>query len=106
MDTSDNLAMTQKALCRIEDPRPAFVFEKETAKERAQRWGRELKAHWDATEASPLEGADSAISAWAADQCNKALGPEPLAGEEKLHGNLVRSARERELAALGKFKVF
>ena len=64
-----------------------------------------MKARRDANHASTVEGTNAAISAWTAHECNKALGQELSAEEDKSHGKLVRAAKEMELAARGKFKV-
>ena len=53
----------------------------------------------------PAEGADDAIPAWAADQCDTALGREASAGEGKLNMNLGRVSKGRELEAWETFKV-
>ena len=104
--TSDDLPVSQEARRRVVDLYLGFIVDKEVAGGNAQCRGPEMKAHWDATHASPSEGVGSAISARAATQRNEALGHEPSAEEAKSHGNLVRAAKERELAAWKKFKVF
>ena len=69
-----------------EDPRPmgvrhySFVADKEIVKQHAQLRGPEIKAHGDAKHAPLVEGANAAISASTADECNKAFSRE-LSGE-------------------------
>ena len=63
MDTSEDLPVTQEEQCRVEDPHLTCVVEKEVPKEAESRRGPGMKVHWDATNASPLERVDSAISA-------------------------------------------
>lgn len=63
------------------------------AQEREQWRGPEMKAHWDATRTYPSGEEGAAISAWAADQCRKALGPEISATGGKLYGALVIDAK-------------
>ena len=63
MDTSEDLPVTQEEHCRVEDLHLACVVEKEVAKEAEQWRAPGMKVHWDATNASPLERVDSAISA-------------------------------------------
>ena len=99
MDTSEALPVTQGRGRRVEDRHLALVVDKEVIQEHAQRWDPGMKVHWDATHASPLEGADTAISAWVADQRKKA-------DEEEVYWKLVSAATEHELAAWRKFKAF
>ena len=107
IDASEDLPVTQETRRRVEGLRPSFVVCKEVgdAPSCAQRWAPEMRVHWEAIEASQLEGADTAISARAADQRNEALGQEISADEEKMYGRLAGSAKERECAACQKSKV-
>ena len=43
---------------------------------------------------------------WVADECNRVLGQELTEAGEREHANLARKAKERELGAWGRFKVF
>ena len=79
----------------MDDPHLAFVVGQETAKEHARWLGPDTEARWDVNHASPVDGVDAAISGWAATGGEKASGQELWAEKEKLHGNLVRAARER-----------
>ena len=63
MGSSDESSVTQKRRCRASDPHLVFVADQEIAKEREQLWGPDMEARWGATHASPVEGADAAISA-------------------------------------------
>ena len=65
-----------------------------------------LKAQIDFSPVAPIDGVESAISAWAAFACGKALGQELSAQEEHLHAGLVASAKTKDLDAWGKFKIF
>ena len=97
--------------------------------EHARRGGPEMKGYWDASHASPVEGVDAVLPAWEADEFEEALGRARrfgsrtprngnllLAGRElaacgtrtcceKLRGDFVLAAEERELAVWKKFKV-
>ena len=57
---------------RADDLFLALVEEKEIVMDHAQRWGLETKAHWNANDASSVNGADFAISASTADEREKA----------------------------------
>ena len=75
-DKSEDWPLAQARRCRVEALRLAFVVDKALAEAPAQLWGPEVKAHCDATQASPVVGADAANSAWAADRCKNAWGQE------------------------------
>ena len=105
-DASDDLPATRAKRCRVDDLLLASAAEEEVAEEHAKLWGPEIKAHSDATHASLLEGVDAVISAWAADQCNKALRQELSAYGGESHWNAGRTAKDRDIAAWEKFKGF
>ena len=65
-----------------------------------------MQPHGDVAKASPLEGVGTATSAWAADQCNRALGQATKIDEERTHSALVKAAKGRKLAPWERFKVF
>ena len=64
-----------------------------------------MKAHWHAVNASPMEGADAAISARTADQCNRAQGQELAEDEDRTHVASIEAAKGRELGDRRKIKV-
>ena len=78
----------------------------EVVREHAHWRNLGMEAHWDAAHASPLERVGDAISGWAADPCNEALGQELSADEEKFHKVPVNATKERELAAWKRFRAF
>ena len=59
--------------CRVDDLHLAFVAVMEVVKEHAHRWDPRMKERWNVAHAAPREGAGAVISAWTANQCNKAL---------------------------------
>ena len=71
VDSSEEPPVNQSARRRVVDLHLAFVVEKGVVRGHAQQWDPEMKAHWNATQASPSEGSGAAISAWAADQCRE-----------------------------------
>ena len=58
-----------------------------------------MRPQVEALQASVVEGADGAISAWIADERNRASGQELSLGGEQMHAGLVREGKLRELAA-------
>ena len=74
-------------------------------KHHAPWWDENLKAQINFSSVAPIDGVDSAISAWVAFACSKALGQELSAQDERLHEELVASAKMEELDAWEKFKV-
>ena len=64
-----------------------------------------MKAHRNAVNAFPLEGADAAASSRAAGQCNKTLGHASTADGERKHGALIRAAKDRGRGAWANFEV-
>ena len=64
------MPVAQEERRRVQDLHLAVSADKEVVKERVRRWDPEMKAHWNATRASPPEGVD------AADQCQKASGQD------------------------------
>ena len=93
------LPLTQEKGRCVEDPHLAFVVDAEVLKEYPRWRGPEMRAYLDATYASPLEGADAAISARAAARGHGASGQELLAEEAQLHGISAPPAKEIEPAA-------
>ena len=72
---------------------------------RAQWRSPALKARRHATRASATEGVGAAMSAWIAEERNRASGQELTRGGEKSRWGPVSAARERELNHLKEFKV-
>ena len=64
-----------------------------------------MKPHINLAALAPLDGVESATSAWVAFECEMILGQELSASEEQMHADLVTSAKVNELEAWGKFKV-
>ena len=95
------MPVTQVIRRRVEALLLAFVAEGEAAEEHAQRGDSGAKAHWDAAKATPFGSADAGISVAAADLCAKSLGQEV-----SVDRGLVKSAKDRELGAWKRFKVF
>ena len=62
-------------------------------------WDADLKAQFNLSSAMPLDGVESAISAWVALACSQTMGPELYAQEEQLHEDLVETAEVKELDA-------
>ena len=71
----------------------------------ASWWDSTLKSQINFAAFAPIDGVESAISAWVALACEKALGQELSAQVEHLNAELVASAKMKELDAWGKFKV-
>ena len=76
------------------------------ALEVAQKWNPEPKPQVTAHNFSAVGGADGAVSAWVADECDRALGRALLRGDGEQHAGLAQSAKLKELDARGKFDVF
>ena len=74
--------------------------------ERAEWSNPELKPQVGAHQSSVVEGVDGTVSAWVADECNRALGHELSPDEEKQHAELVRHDKEKELDEWRKFDVY
>ena len=72
----------------------------------AQWWSPDLKSKMEAGPSDAVEGADGAISAWVADECNRVLGKELPQEEEKRQAALVHEGKRQELEAWEKFEVF
>ena len=72
--------------CRLGCPHLACVADEEVVMGHAQ-WGkRDLKARWNATRSSALEGEDAATSPRIADGCDRVSGQEPAGEGGKLNG--------------------
>ena len=80
-----------------------FVADKEVAKPHGQCWDSAMGDSLGALPDGPADGVDAAVSAWAADLCNKTLRREPPEGEETKYALLARAAQDREPAAGEKF---
>ena len=86
--------------------RLAPVSEKDVAKRRAQWEDSRMSDELSAAEASPLEGVDAGISAWAADRSNRSM-LQGLSTEDE-GGNTARvcGAKDRDLSAWSEFEIF
>ena len=60
----------------------------------------------DVSPSPEVEGVDTAISAWVADECNRVLGKELTDDEVSSHPALAQDAKIKELLAWNTFKVF
>ena len=85
-DTSDDLPLTQEKRRRVSDLQSALFAD--------ERRGPKMKEHWDANHASPVARVNAAISGWAAEECSRASGQELSEEGEKLHGGIMRAAKE------------
>ena len=84
----------------------ALVVDMPVAREHAQWWNPVMKPQVGAPRSSVVGGVDGPISAWVADERNRALGQELSPDEEKAHAALVRGGKLRELVAWGEFDVY
>ena len=91
---SEELLGTEGERRRVADPRLSFVVHNEGVNGRPRLRNPALDARWRATYASAAEGADAAISAWTADECEEALGQEVSADEDELHKNSAHAVEE------------
>ena len=64
-----------------------------------------MEACRHADQASPVEGVDAGISAWAAEDCSGVPGQELRREGGQLRGGLASDAKAREFRARKKFKV-
>ena len=72
----------------------------------AQCWFPELKPEMEANRSATVEGVNGAISAWAADECNRNLRQELSREGEDMHADLVKAGNQRKLTAWGECGVF
>ena len=97
--------------CRAGDLRLAFVADKEIVKVHAQWWhsgmkgGIDAQARKDPGAQSVADGGGSVLFARVAEARNRVLGQELTEVDERLHADLVRKAKGKELDARGNFKV-
>ena len=106
MDVAENSKDSFRNLdrrCRVGDLHLAFVAEKKFAREHTHWWNPDMKTRWNATRACVVEGADAAISAWIAEECDRAWALKPTEEERKSHGGLASAAQERGLNSWMKF---
>ena len=93
----DGLPRNQNGRCRVDARRLAFVAGKEVVKEHYQLRNPD-KSSLDATRSSVVEGVGDAVSARAAEECNRVLGQKETEEEEIMLADLAREANERELS--------
>ena len=105
-ETFDGYRRNREKRCRVDAHQLACVAGKEVVKEHTQQRNPEQKSRFDATRPSMKEELDAAISAWVAEERNRALGREFTEEEGKSHADLAREARERGLSARIQFKAF
>ena len=67
----------------------ALAVDVEVGKGRAQWWNPELKPQAEAHPSSVVEGADGAVSAWVADECDWALGQDSSPAKEEQHAQIA-----------------
>ena len=84
----------------------SVVGNENLVKDCAQWWNPIMKPHINLAAIAPLDGVESAISAWVAFESEMILGQELSALEEQMHADLVISAEAEELAAWKQLKFF
>ena len=99
-------SFVQEKRLKTDALRVSFIANKTLVKREAPWWDADMKAQFNLSSDVPLDGVESAISAWVAFACSQTLGQELSVQEEQMHGDLVASAKMKELDAWGKFKVF
>ena len=72
---------------------------------RAQSRNPKLKSGVGATQPPAVEGADAAISALVADECNRVSGQDLSEAAGELHGDLAWGAKVEEFHVWKQFKV-
>ena len=82
----------------------ALPVDLEVEKEHDHWRNPEVKPQVGAHQSSVVEGVDGTVSAWVADEYNRALGHELSPEEEKQHAELLR--QEKELGEWRKFDVY
>ena len=85
-DNSDKSPATQEGRCRVGDLHLAIVAARVIVNGRARRWGPEMEARWDDTNASAAEKADAATSARAAEKLSRVSGQELAEERESCMG--------------------
>ena len=104
-EMSEESLGNQEKRCHVGHRKMASVADKELVKGRAQCGNPDLKARRRATHASAAEGVDVAISAWIAEERNRALGQGLTEEGGKLRGCSAGAARGREFDDWEKFNV-
>ena len=99
MEPMGDFPLTREKRCLVRDLRAAVLADEAVAKEHAQSWEPEMKARSDFTCASRVEGANAAISAWAAVERRTVVGQELAEEEGKLHGGPASAPKGRKLCA-------
>ena len=86
------------------DPHLAFAAGKDVVKKHAQ-WRhfetQEIETQWWKSASVPvvIDGGGSVLSAWVAVECNRVPRQELAETEGRVHTELLRTAKERELGA-------
>ena len=104
-DSSEDTHVTPEKRRRVEGLHLASCAGAEASKEHAHWWYPDVEARRETTHSCPLEEAHAVISAWTAERCDKGLGQDRSADEEKLYGASVKAPKEREPAAWRRFKI-
>ena len=84
----------------------SFVQNKNLIKEQAPRWNSQLKPQVGVATSPDVGGMDAALSAWVAYECDRVLGQELSAQDERLFEVEVSQAKCMELEAWRNFKAF
>ena len=71
----------------------SFVANKNFVRDHASLWNPTLKSQINLAAVAPIDGVESAVSAWVALACEKALGQELSAQEAHLNADLVALAK-------------
>ena len=98
--------------CRAGDLHFASVADKEMVKKHAQWRHADMMGNIDAQThkhpGAPFNkgGGGPVLFAWAAEECNRISGQELAEGQEPMHADLARKAKERKLDAWRQFEIF
>ena len=89
--------------CKRDALRAAFVADKDVVQENARWWESVLRPQVEAPSSSEVDGAEAAVSARMARECNRIPGQELPKEENTVHADLVRAAKEKDLEAWKSF---
>ena len=96
MDTSEDPPGDSENRCRVDGLQAAFFAEKGIVKDYARRWDPRMTEQGNAVNVVPFEEMDATISTWAVDLCNKTMGRELGADEERAHGVQSRAGKDSD----------
>ena len=77
--------------------RLAFFADEEGVEDHAQERNREMESRLGTSQSPAVKAVDATISAWVAEECERALGEEFSGEKEQLRGDLARDAKIKEL---------